>query len=181
MGYDQPDGPPPTSQARSAGSRWRRGRHHSCVCGPQRPASPSSGPAVGPSSAVTATGSACRHDVSDPDDVLDPRDRDGSRYPLTQSAWRSIFRTGGGQSMTDVSLPQDPVPMRESALDARSFLALWLAIHGGDPAPDPVKILKTGVAVLEEIREVRGSSRLGRASSGRRCRCNESRALKHHG
>jgi hypothetical protein len=37
------------------------------------------------------------------------------------------------------------------ALTPQSFIALWLAIHGGDPAPEPLGVLVGGVAVLEHL------------------------------
>lgn len=37
------------------------------------------------------------------------------------------------------------------ALTPQSFIALWLAIHGGDPAPDSISVLTGGIAVLEQL------------------------------
>ena len=37
------------------------------------------------------------------------------------------------------------------ALTPQSFIALWLAIHGGDPAPEPIGVLVAGSAVLEHL------------------------------
>ena len=40
------------------------------------------------------------------------------------------------------------------ALDAEHFIALWLAIHGGDPAPDQRSVLVGGAAVLQALSKV---------------------------
>jgi hypothetical protein len=41
------------------------------------------------------------------------------------------------------------------SLTPQHFIALWLAIHGGDPAPDRVGVLIAGAAVLQQLDEVK--------------------------
>lgn len=42
----------------------------------------------------------------------------------------------------------------EHDLTPEHFIALWLAIHGGDPAPDSAGVLRAGAAVLEHTKKV---------------------------
>jgi hypothetical protein len=43
----------------------------------------------------------------------------------------------------------------ELSLTPQHFIALWLAIHGGDPAPDRVGVLVGGTAVLQQLDETK--------------------------
>ncbi len=41
------------------------------------------------------------------------------------------------------------------SLTPEHFIALWLAIHGGDPVPDRVGVLIAGAAVLQQLDQVK--------------------------
>jgi hypothetical protein len=43
----------------------------------------------------------------------------------------------------------------ELSITPQHFIALWLAIHGGDPAPDRVGVLVAGTAVLQQLDEIK--------------------------
>ena len=56
-----------------------------------------------------------------------------------------------------------PLPIREfeRELTPAAFLALWLAIHGGDPVPDPISVLTGGLAVLSSLQDGKGHDEAG--------------------
>lgn len=49
----------------------------------------------------------------------------------------------------------------ERELTPETFLALWLAIHGGDPAPEPINVLTGGLAVLSSLQDGKGHVEAG--------------------
>jgi hypothetical protein len=49
----------------------------------------------------------------------------------------------------------------ERELTPETFLALWLAIHGGDPAHEPINVLTGGLAVLSSFQEGKGHVEAG--------------------
>jgi len=44
-----------------------------------------------------------------------------------------------------------PDLVADHAPDIQWIIALWLAIHGGDPAPQRIHVLKGGVTVLSQL------------------------------
>jgi len=52
-----------------------------------------------------------------------------------------------------------PVLVDEPQMSVANFMALWLAIHGGDPVPDSIAVLRAGAAVMQVLRDDASSNK----------------------
>lgn len=50
-----------------------------------------------------------------------------------------------------------PITTIQATLSPEHFIALWLAIHGGDPAPDKTRVLVAGSVVLEQLEQTKAA------------------------
>jgi hypothetical protein len=71
-------------------------------------------------------------------------------HPYNVSAWNGHVISKDASPMSEAMLKKPIVAIHKN--DPQWIISLWLAIHGGDPAPDTISERQVGVTAVNAIR-----------------------------